>query len=912
MKKLYSLLLLLVAATALGQSYTFTVFNTNNSGIAANNVNDFKQSSTGTLWIATNNGLSAMVGNNFTNYRTNNSTIPTNILSMIAVSGNNVWAGTYQQGLVYRNGTTGAFTHYTTSNSNIPNNFATGIATDSQGNLWMGSPSGLTKFNGTTWTTYNSSNSQLCCNDVTSVAVDASNNVWISAGGMLMKFNGTTFTTITDGVMKILKVTPSAIYVNTGDGLGKIVNNNFTNLYYTNSSCLASCAINTAGVDETNKVWLGLDTCGNYEGGLQNFTNCITYTTSNSALPHNSISSMHIVDSNVIWVGTLEEGLVRMNKTDNPPCVAPTGLNVAQFGQNSAYLAWNAANPAPANGYIYRYSTVNNVNSSTVVESSTSQNGAGIDQLQPNTTYYWWVASACEPLTWVSGGSFTTLPAPVCAAPTQPYVAQFGQTTAQLAWTAANPAPSGGYLYRYNTVNNVNGSTAVSSSTSQTGAGIDQLQPNTTYYWWVASACEPLTWVAGGSFTTQAAAPSGCTTAPYGLYPTAAFTPSCTGSNESIVTDAWAGEYSNVNVLASKQYIFTSSVATDYITITNTDGTTVLASGQIPLTWTSATAGVIRYYLHANANCGTQNSARTRSIRCDAATTCGLPTALSITNITSNSCRMNWTAPATAPNAYDLYIVTTNTAPTANTAATVTSTTAGIGVLSGVAPATTYYYWIRSNCGGLKSAWVSGGSFTTIAALSCNGASNGLYPNATFTPSCSGTNEQIATDAFAGEYANVNAVTNRLYTFTSSVATDYITITNAAGTTVLASGQTPLTWTSGNTSGVIRYYLHANSTCGSQETLRTRSIKCAATAGSEEFEMADMKYYPNPVSDVLHVSYTNEIKAVAVYNLMGQEVMIKAINATEGTVNVSNLAAGTYLVKVTSGDEVKTIKVIKK
>lgn len=911
MKKLYSLLLLLVAATVFGQSYTFTVFNTNNSGIAANNVNDFKVSTSGTLWIATNNGLSAKIGNNFTNYRTNNSAIPTNGLSMIAVSGTNVWAATYQQGLVYRNGNTGAFTHYTTSNSNIPDNFATGIATDSQGNLWMSSTSGLTKFNGTTWTTYNSSNSQLCCNDVTSVAVDASNNVWISAGGMLMKFNGTTFTSVTDGVMKILKVTPTAVYVNTGDGLGKIVNNDYTGIYYTNSSCLASCAINAVSVDETNKVWLGLDSCGNYAGGVQNFTNCTNYTTSNSALPHNSITSMYMADSNVIWVGTMEGGLVRMNKTDSPPCPSPTGLNVAQFGQSSAYLAWNAANPAPANGYLYRYNTVNDVTGS--LGSSTDQTGAGIDQLQPNTTYYWWVSSACEPITWVPGGSFTTLPAPVCAAPTGLNVTQFGQNTAQLAWTAASPVPSGGYLYRYNTVNNVNGSTAVESSTSQTSAGIDQLQPNTTYYWWVASSCQPLTWVAGGNFTTQAAAPTGCTTAIHGLYPTTTFTPSCTGSNEQIVTDAWAGEYSNVNVLASKQYTFTSSVATDYITITNTNGTTVLASGQVPLNWNSGTtAGAIRYYLHANANCGAQNTARIRYIRCDAATTCGVPTALSITNITSNSCRINWSAPTTAPNSYDLYIVTANTAPTANTAATVTSTTAGIGVLSGVAPATTYYYWIRSNCGGLKSAWVSGGSFTTIAALSCNGASNGLYPNATFTPSCSGTNEQIVNDAFGGEYSNVNTITNRQYTFTSSITTDYITITNAAGTTVLASGQTPLTWVSGNTSGVIRYYLHSNANCGSQETLRTRSIKCSATAGADDFEMADLKYYPNPVSDVLYISYTNEITAIAVYNLVGQEVMVKAINATEGTVNVSNLAAGNYLVKVTSGTETKTLKIIKR
>jgi phosphoribosyl-AMP cyclohydrolase len=930
MKKFYFLFFVLLSVTVFGQTYTFTTFNTNNSGIASNSVQDFKQSSTGTLWIATNNGLSAMIGNNFTNYTVNNSTIATNYLNRIAVSGANVWAGTYQQGLVYRNGTTGAFANYTMSNSGIPTNMPTGIATDSQGNLWMASASGLTKFNGTTWTTYNTSNSQIGSNDVTSVAVDAGNNVWITSGNLLRKFNGNTFTIITDGVAEILKVTPGAIYVSTGDGLGKIVNNQFTDVYYADISCLASCSIKAAGVDETNKVWLGLDSCGNYEGGIQNFTNCTTYTTSNSALPHNSITSIHVIDSNVIWAGTLEGGLVRMNKTDGPVCNPPTQPYVAQYGDNTAYLAWTPANPAPAAGYIYRYNTVNNVAGAGAIESSTSQNGAGIDQLQPNTTYYWWVASDCQPLTWVSGGSFTTEPAPsnTCNPPTNLSINQFEltSTSVNIQWDAAIPAPSG-YLYAYNTVNTVGGNDGY---TQGTAAWIDGLTPNTTYYWWVASDCQPQQWVPGGSFTTPAAsgcgvptalsvsnitsnssrlnwnapasAPSSyelyivttntpptanttnvltsttagvgvlsglsasttyyywirsncgttksawvsggsfttiaaltCNGASNGLYPAATFTPACTGGNEQIATDAYAGEYANVNILSNKQYTFTSSITTDYITVTNATGTVVYAHGQTPLNWSSdATSGLIRYYLHSNANCGDQQSSRTRSIKCvDAPVSgCGVPTALSVSNITSNSSRLNWNAPASAPSSYELYIVTTNTPPTANTTNVLTSTTAGVGVLSVLAPSTTYYYWIRSNCGATKSAWVSGGSFTTTAALTCNGAANGLYPDATFTPACTGSNEQIVNNAYAGEYSNVNVVGNKEYTFSSSVATDYITVTNATGTIVYASGQTPVNWQSGTTSGLIRYYLHSNANCGDQETSRVRYIKCIDAAVS--------------------------------------------------------------------------------
>ena len=58
------------------------------------------------------------------------------------------------------------------------------------------------------------------------------------------------------------------------------------------------------------------------------------------------------------------------------------------------------------------------------------------------------------------------------------------------------------------------------------------------------------------------------------------------------------------------------------------------------------------------------------------------------------------------------------------------------------------------------------------------------------------TAEQISANSWAGQYSNINASTDKQYTFSSSVATDYITITNADGTVVYATGVTPLTWSS--------------------------------------------------------------------------------------------------------------------
>ncbi|NBL64277.1 T9SS type A sorting domain-containing protein [Flavobacterium sp. NST-5] len=78
-----------------------------------------------------------------------------------------------------------------------------------------------------------------------------------------------------------------------------------------------------------------------------------------------------------------------------------------------------------------------------------------------------------------------------------------------------------------------------------------------------------------------------------------------------------------------------------------------------------------------------------------------------------------------------------------------------------------------------------------------------------------------------------------------------------------------------------------------------------------KFDSADFKAYPNPVNSILNLSYVEEISSVQVYNLVGQQVITKKIGSTQAALDMSNLAHGTYLVKVAVGDSVKTIKVMK-
>lgn len=78
------------------------------------------------------------------------------------------------------------------------------------------------------------------------------------------------------------------------------------------------------------------------------------------------------------------------------------------------------------------------------------------------------------------------------------------------------------------------------------------------------------------------------------------------------------------------------------------------------------------------------------------------------------------------------------------------------------------------------------------------------------------------------------------------------------------------------------------------------------------FDSQSFTYFPNPVKNVLTLSYTSNIDEVTVYNMLGQAVMIQSYNALEAKLDMSGLSDGTYILTVVSGQTSKTVKVIKK
>ena len=336
---------------------------------------------------------------------------------------------------------------------------------------------------------------------------------------------------------------------------------------------------------------------------------------------------------------------------------------------------------------------------------------------------------------------------------------------------------------------------------------------------------------------------------------------------------------------------------------------------------------------------------------------CIVPGAGTVTDITTTSATATWAGNASN---YEIALGAPGFTPGEGTLFTTTGSPYNFSLLS---PSTTYEFYIRSICSeSSQSEWVGPFRFTTL----CDGASNVPmiqdFESATppELPACSSTEN-------AGTGNDWTVTANNGYGFTSNALrykwsvpsaanawyfTQAVNLTggqsytlsykygNSGGTTYVESMKvsygmsatsagmaaepladhpaitnsvTPITNTvsfTPATTGV--YYLGFNAySIADRFYLFVDDIALDVTLGTQQFDASQFAFYPNPVKDMLNLSYAQSMSAVEVYNLLGQKVISEIINANQKQVNMTGLSSGSYMVKVYSGDMVKTIKVVK-
>jgi len=84
-----------------------------------------------------------------------------------------------------------------------------------------------------------------------------------------------------------------------------------------------------------------------------------------------------------------------------------------------------------------------------------------------------------------------------------------------------------------------------------------------------------------------------------------------------------------------------------------------------------------------------------------------------------------------------------------------------------------------------------------------------------------------------------------------------------------------------------------------------------AALAVDQFSDGNFEIFPNPASENITVQSSKNIDHIAVYNVLGQEVVSKNPSASSVKINISNLQNGLYIVKTTMDGKTKTTRIVK-
>ncbi|MFP9115583.1 T9SS type A sorting domain-containing protein [Flavobacterium sp. RHBU_3] len=415
-----------------------------------------------------------------------------------------------------------------------------------------------------------------------------------------------------------------------------------------------------------------------------------------------------------------------------------------------------------------------------------------------------------------------------CPAPTNIVKGAITSTSASFSWTAPTPTPNG-YFYAVTTSAEEPANFELIYTTSKT---ISSLQPATKYYFHLRSFCGSAfgDWLAPVAFTTPAC--DDVVTVPFTFdfsYTDEPTLPACSISN-SANGNNWAAapapgngfdtqvlQYTGNNEDGSA-WFFTQGIQMEagvrykisftygnsnadqteslrYMLVKNPDASAGSATPVDPAV-TGATAHVSEtnfiqinetgiYYFGLNA----YSAAGLGSIYVDNITieesTCGVPSDVSVTDITQTTATLNWAEPTEGNSPVVVYFYGFGTADTPP--ATQSASNGFTAALTDLLPNTTYYLYTGTLCGPMFSEWVVT-EFTTPAETSS--VKNDSFKTLTVSPNPATDNVVVKNDSGIDSLAlynitgqivkqqNVNANTASLNTSDLAAGIYVLSVTN--------------------------------------------------------------------------------------------------------------------------------------
>ncbi|HNW89817.1 MAG TPA: M43 family zinc metalloprotease [Bacteroidales bacterium] len=305
---------------------------------------------------------------------------------------------------------------------------------------------------------------------------------------------------------------------------------------------------------------------------------------------------------------------------------------------------------------------------------------------------------------------------------------------------------------------------------------------------------------------------------------------------------------------------------------------------------------------------------------------CGTPSGLGATGITTTTATLNWNAVSGA-SSYNIQYRQSGTTPYTTTTSTTTSK-----AISGLTAGTTYEFAVQAVCS-VTGSYSGLTTFTTLTAGGCtdNYESNNTLATAKTIPVNTAINALIGTsiDVDYYKFSNTSAQKKIKVTLTNLPADYDLLLYKSNGTTLIAASQS-----SGTNSEsivynnakagtyVLKIYGYSGAYSASSCYTLTASISSTSWKGLEEVmdeadTPRDIMIYPNPANDNLNVTYNAEGDGdvqISIYDLAGRLMNTNNFSATKGlndySMNVSALAKGLYVLTLKNGTTLFNQKLI--
>jgi ligand-binding sensor domain-containing protein len=222
----------------------------------------------------------------------------------------------------------------------LASNIVYAIAIDAQGNKWFGTIDGVSKFDGTNWTTYTRVMG-LPSNSIRAIAIDAQGNKWFGTRGGVSKFDGTNWTTY-DTATTSHGLANNYVYAvaidaqgnkwfgTYGGGVSMYDGANWTTYFI--SQGLASNYVYAVAIDAQGNKWFGT------AGGVSKFDgiNWTTYTLEQDFMNYSVYSIAFDAQGNK-WFGTYGRGVSEFNENGIASDIEQNRFIPFKFSLNQNY-----------------------------------------------------------------------------------------------------------------------------------------------------------------------------------------------------------------------------------------------------------------------------------------------------------------------------------------------------------------------------------------------------------------------------------------------------------------------------------------------------------------------------------------------------------------------------------------------